>query len=162
MAFQACKILPEASYRIINRQSGDSQVLEVNDASIKRDQPYDVLVLNKFIGGAHQKFIFEKEGFAYVIKAKHSGMAIQVANFDYQDNVAIVQVPNRGSPGQKWRVEPALSDDGKENGYCFLIADFSGKALDTQFHMPPNSGRMVVQGSKNAEALSQHWKLEMA
>lgn len=161
MVFQTCKIFAEASYRITNRHGGDAQVLQVADASTKRDQPYDVLVLNKYTGDAHQKFTFQKEGFAYVIKAKHSGMAMQVANFAYQDNVAIVQAPNKAAPGQKWRIEPALNDDGLESGYCFLIVDYTGKALDMQFHLPPNAGRMVVQSAKNDEAISQHWKLEI-
>lgn len=90
----------------------------------------------------------------YVVTARHSGKALDVAGGSLADGANVQQWSSNGTAAQSWKFEPT------GDGYYVIRSKASGKALDVAA-WGMNEGANVQQWTYSGGA-NQQWKLEDA
>lgn len=140
-------------YILVNRNSG--KVMEVADAGKnegaviqqgsyagKTNQQWDVTPLDSRNGGDYSY---------YTIKAVHSGMPAEVANFSYDDGGPVQQWSDTKVPTQNWFLEYAGDN-------CFYVRNrWNAMCLDVADKSAAGGARLVQ--SALTDARHQQWRL---
>jgi poly(3-hydroxybutyrate) depolymerase len=137
---------PGVNYRLVAAHSG--KALDVNGASTSAGA---TLVQWSVNGGLNQQFDFVSSGGGlYRIRARHSGLVLQVANSSSGSD--ITQQPDTNAASQQWRV----TDQG--GGAVSLVNQQSGLAMDV-WNVSTADGARISQWTPTGGA-NQRFQLQ--
>ncbi len=142
----------DGKYLLVNRNSG--KIIEVENGVYA---PGGKLIQNNYEGRNYQQWkvtpVNPRIGgdFSYfTISAVHSEKAMDVNNWDLNNNANIIAWDDTKGSNQQWFLEYI------EDGWFYIRSRHSAKCLDI-YESATNEGAKIIQYEKN-NSYSQHWR----